>query len=150
MLYAHGSGTVTAEHVVEAVADASAQAADDAVDAAFLGDAGALDAALAKLHLGPVEAGLLVGAAFRHAVMLHRAKLGGPGGDGPFRFGMPPRRKAAAERQLAALGADALARAVVRLGETTGALRREPRLAVDHATRALWGISQSARPRGRR
>ena len=150
VLYAHGAGTVTADHVVEAVADASAQAADDAVDAAFLGDAPALDAALAKLHLGPMQAGLLVGTAFRHAVVLHRAKLAGAGGDAPFRYGMSPKRKAAAERQLAAIGAEALARALMRLGETVGLVRREPRLAVDHATRALWFVAQSARPRGRR
>ena len=149
VLYAHGAGTVTVDHVVEAVADASVQAADDAVDAAFLGDRGALDTALAKLHLGPAEAGLLVGAAFRHAVVLHRAKLAGSGGDAPFRFGMSQKRKTATERQLAASSADALARAVVRLGETVGLVRREPRLAVDHATRALWSV-MSTQGRGGR
>ncbi len=94
---------ITADHVVEAVADASVQANDDALDAAFGGDMAGLDAAMAKLHLGPVEAGLLLGAALRHAVALHRAKLSGPGEDSPFRFGLPPKRKAAIDRQLALL-----------------------------------------------
>lgn len=150
LLYAHGAGTITVEHVVAAVADASIQANDDALDAAFGGDMAGLDAAMRKLHLGPVEAGLLLGAALRHAVALHRAKLAGPGGDSPFRFGLPPRRKAAIDRQLAALGIDALARTVVRLGEGIALVRREPRLAVDHATRALWTVALSARPRAGR
>lgn len=150
LLYAHGGQAITADHVVEAVADASAQANDDALDAAFAGDMAGLDGAMGRLHLGPVEAGLLLGAALRHAVALHRAKLAGPGGDSPFRFAMPPKRKAAVDRQLAALGADTLARTIVRLGEAIALVRREPRLAVDHATRALWTIALSARPRAGR
>ncbi len=150
LLYAHGGERITAEHVVEAVADASVQANDDAVDAAFAGDMAALDAAMKKLHLGPVEAGLLLGAALRHAGALHKAKLAGPGGDSPFRFGLSPKRKAAVERQLAGLGPDALARNVVRIGEGIGLVRREPRLAVDHATRVLWAVALSARPRAGR
>ena len=101
---------------------------------------------MGKLHLGPVEAGLLLGAALRHASALHRAKLAGPGGDSPFRFGSP-RRKAAHERQLASLGGDLLARTIVRLGDGVGLVRREPRLAVDHATRVLWAVARSARSR---
>ncbi len=37
----------------------------------------ALDDAIKRLHLNPVDAGLLLGAALRHANMLHRAKLAG-------------------------------------------------------------------------
>ena len=150
LLYAHGGASITAEHVVEAVADASVQANDDAVDAAFAGDMPALDAAMNKLHLGAVEASLLLGAALRHASALHRAKLAGPGGDSPFRFGLSPKRKAAVDRQLAALGPDALARNIVRIGEGIGLVRREPRLAVDHATRVLWAVALSARSRAGR
>ncbi len=149
LLYAHGATVITADHVVEAVADASAQANDDAIDAAFAGDMAGLDGALAKLHLGPVEAGLLLGAALRHANALHRAMLAGPAAEAPFRFG-PPRRRAAIERQMAALGSDMLARTIVRLGESLGLVRREPRLAVDHAARALWTVAMSARPRAGR
>ena len=150
LLYAHGAPAVTSDHVLDSVADASVQANDAALDAAFGGDMAGLDAALNRLHLGPVEAGLLLGAALRHAVMLHRAKLAGPGGDQPFRFNLPPKRKIAIDRQLAALGPDALARTIVRLGEGIALVRREPRLAVDHATRALWTVSLAARPRGGR
>ncbi|HEX4765827.1 MAG TPA: DNA polymerase III subunit delta [Lichenihabitans sp.] len=147
ILYAHGGGTIRVADVEAAVADASAQGMDDAVDAAFGGDTAALDAAASRLHLGPVEAGLLLGAALRHAVMLHKAKLSGEGA--PFRGGLSPRRKAAVERQLADFGAEALARMVVRLGETIGQLRRDPRLAPDHAVRTLWAVAQASRPRRR-
>ena len=151
LLYAHGTAVITAEHVEQAVADASAQANDDAVDAAFAGDLAALDLAVGKLHLGPVEAGLLLGAALRHATALHRAKLvGSEGESSPFRFGLSPRRKSAVDRQLAAVDADALARTIVRLGDGIGQVRREPRLAVDHAVRALWTVALSARRRGGR
>ena len=151
LLYAHGTAVIAAEHVEQAVADASAQANDDAVDAAFSGDLAALDRAVGKLHLGPVEAGLLLGAALRHATALHRAKLGGSQGEAsPFRFGLSPRRKTTVDRQLATLDADALARTIVRLGDGIGQVRREPRLATDHAVRALWTIALSARRRGAR
>lgn len=150
ILYAHGAASITADHVVEAVADASVQANDDALDAAFGGDMAKLDAALNKLHLGPVEAGLLLAAALRHAVALHRAKVSGSGEDSPFRFALPPKRRSAIDRQLAALGPDTLARTIARLGEAVALVRREPRLAVDHATRALWGVALSSRPRSRR
>ena len=149
LLYAHGTAMITVEHVEQAVADASAQANDDAVDAAFSGDLAGLDRAVGKLHLGPVEAGLLLGAALRHATALHRSKLAGAQGEASaFRFGLSPRRKAAVERQLATLDTDALARTIVRLGDGIGQVRREPRLAIDHAVRALWTIALSARRRG--
>ncbi len=146
VLYAHGGGTVRVADVEAAVADASAQGMDDALDAAFGGDTAALDAAVGRLHLGPVEAGVLLGAALRHAVMLHKAKLSGSDGDPP-RGSLSPRRKSAVDRQLAELGAEALARMIVRLGETIGQLRRDPRLAPDHAVRALWAVAQASRRR---
>ena len=45
---------------------------------------------------------------------------------------------------------DALARNIVRIGEGIALVRREPRLAVDHATRVLWAVALSSRPRSGR
>ena len=152
MLYVHGRKVVGVEDVEAAVADASAQASDNAIDAAFSGDTEALDSAIQRLHLSPVDAGQILGSALRHATMLHRAKLSVPGETGsmPFRGGFSPRRKAAIDRQAAALGADALARTIIRLGEAVALVRREPRLAQNHAVRALWTVALAARPkRGR-
>ena len=152
ILYAHGGTTVGVEDVEAAVADASVQATDDAIDAAFSGDASALDPAVQRLHLGTVEAGLLLGAALRHAMMLHRAKLSGPGEGAsmPFRGGLSPRRKAGIDRQVASLSIDALSRTIVRLGEAAALVRRDPRLAENHAVRALWAVAQTARPKAGR
>ena len=152
LLYVQGAKRIEVEDVEAAVADASAQASDNAIDAAFSGDTAALDDAIKRLHLSPVDAGLLLGAALRHATMLHRAKLsGGPGGEGghgaPFRGGVSPRRKALIDRQVAALGADVLGRTIIRLGDAIGQVRRDPRLAEDHAARALWSVALAARPR---
>ncbi len=149
MLYAHGAARIEVADVESAVADASAQATDDALDAAFSGNLPGLDAALRRLKLGPVEAGLLLGAALRHATLLHRTKLaGGPAGDGaPYQGFLPARRKAALARQVAGLSSDAIARAIVRLGEAIGQARRDARLAESHAVRALWATALAARPR---
>ena len=145
-----GGWTPGVDDVEAAVADASAQALDGAIDAAFSGNTAGLDAAVRRLHLNAVDAGQLVGAALRHAVALQRAKLGGPPGAAPpFRGAMPPRRKSAMEQQVAALGIDMLGRTVVRLGDALGQIRREPRLAEQHAVRALWTVALAARPRQR-
>ena len=151
LLYAHGAKRIEVEDVEAAVADASAQASDTAIDAAFSGDTAALDEAIKRLHLNPVDAGLLLGAALRHATMLQRAKLSGPAGESghgaPFRGGVSPRRKTLIDRQIAALDADVLGRAIIRLGDAIGQVRRDPRLAEDHAARALWTVALAARPR---
>ena len=150
LLYAHGQASIGVDDVEAAVADASAQAQDNTIDAAFSGDTGGLDAAVRRLHLNAVDAGQLVSAALRHAVMLQRAKLGGAAGAAwPARAAVPPRRKAAMEQQIAALGVDMLGRTVVRLGDALGQIRREPRLAEQHAIRALWTVALAARPRQR-
>ncbi len=149
LLYAHGTGSIGVEDVEAAVADASVQAFDQAIDAAFSGETATLDEALRKLHLGPADAGQLLGSALRHAVMLQRAKLSGSGdgGGAGFRAGVSPRRKAAIDRQIETLGIDMLGRTIGRLGEAVQAVRSDPRLAQDHAVRALWSVAAAARPK---
>lgn len=151
LLYAHGTPSIAVEDVEAAVADASVQAFDTAIDAAFSGDTATLDDAIRKLHLGATDAGQLLGTALRHAVMLQRGKLSGPGdAGGGFRGGVSPRRKVLIERQTEALSHDILGRTIVRLGEAIQTVRTSPRLAQDHAARALWTIALAARPkRGR-
>lgn len=145
VLYARGKASIGVEDVEAAVADASALAWDDLIDAAFSGDRDALDATLRKLSLDAGDAGVVTAAALRHAVMLHRSKLGG--GDGPPQGrGLSPRRRMVVEQQGRTWSTDALGRTVVRLGETLGLVRRDPRLARDHAIRALWAIAAAARP----
>lgn len=145
LLFTHGRSEIGVEDVEAIVADASAEASDDVIDAAFGGDLAALDRALTRVAEGAVEAGQLLGAALRHATRLHRSALAGDAAS--FRYGLSPRRRAAMDRQLAALGPEALSRSIVRLGEAIGQARREPRLAESHAARALWALALGARPR---
>ncbi len=149
LLYAHGTQGIEVEDVEAAVANASVQAFDHAVDAAFSGDTAALDEAIRRLHLNAPDAGQMLGNALRHAVMLQRRKLSG-GAEGAgfgYRGGTSSRRKALIERQVETLGTDVLGRIVIRLGEAIALARLDSRLAQDHATRALWSVALAARPK---
>ncbi len=156
MLYAHGRGTVTLDDVEAVVSDASALATDALVDATFLGDLGALEQQARRVFGGGHDPGVVLGAVLRHAATLHRAKLdlaAGAGSDQALGFAMRmgPRRKALVERQLRGASAEALGRAVIRLGEAVGRVRREPDLGRAHALRTLWVVARTvAAPPGSR
>ncbi len=149
MLYAHGRSTVTLDDVEAVVSDAAALAADALVDAAFTGDLAQVETLARRvLGAGGMHPDVLLGAALRHAVFLHRAKLDMAGGAsldqvmGMGRGGIHFKRKPAVERQLKTGDAEALGRAVARLGEAMGQVRREPALAQEIAVRALWSLAR--------
>ena len=145
-LYAHGESRVTSAHVEAIVADASALVLDHAIDGAFRGDVKAVETTTGKVFAENSDVNQLLGAALRHATLLHRAKLAMEGGGSePQGFYGP--RKAAAESQLRLWDASRLAKAVTMLGEATGRARREPRLAQPIAVRALWTVAFAARGR---
>lgn len=153
-LYAHGRPTITAADVEAVVADAAAQATDALVDATFAGDMRAMELTGRRVLTGPVEAGLLLGAALRHALWLHRASLDLASGGSldaivgqAGRAGISPLRRPLVERQLKGGGHEALALAVIRLGEAIGRARREPLLAQSLALRTLWTIARSVQKR---
>lgn len=156
VLYARDAGTVTIDHVEEAVADASVVAVDALIDAAFTGNLPALDSALRRTVTTSAEAGTILSAAARHATWLHRTRTDLQNGGSIetvlgqlSRWGISFKRKAAIERQLK-IGADALFRAATRLGESVGQARRNPDLACSLAARVLWTVSLAARePTGR-
>ncbi len=147
LLHAHGATAVTLDHVEAVVADASALAGDALIDAAFAGDLAAVER-LGRRVLGPggTDPGVLLGAALRHAVWLHRARLDVEAGTAVeaavARGGIHFKRKPAVERQLKGSRAEALGRVVVRLGEAVGQVRREPALALPIAMRALWVVAR--------
>lgn len=137
-LYAHGQGRVDHDAVEAVVADASASAADKAIDAAFSGDAARLDAALAAALAAGVSPQSLLSTALRQALQLARMKITG---DERGMFSMPPQRKAATEEALRRWSAPALETAVQRLAEATLAARRQSDLAGAIASRALLGVA---------
>ncbi len=155
-LYAHGRRTITLDDVEAVVADAAALANDAVIDATFSGNLGAVEETARRvMGAGGTEAGVLLGAAMRHATWLHRAKLDLQGGTSldqimlaSARAGINFKRKPAVEHQLKQASPEALGRAVMRLGEAIGKVRREPALARSLALRTLWTIARSVQARG--
>ncbi len=149
-LYAHGAAEIDVDHIEAIVSDASSLMLDHAVDGAFDGDFGALEAGARRALTQGGDAGLLLGAALRHALGLRRARLDLDAG-APARapFGVGPRRAQIFDAHLRAWTASRLARAVEILAEAINKARREPKLADAIALRALWRIASAAKPQRR-
>ena len=75
MLFAHGGGEIRLDHVEAIVSNASSLMASKAVNAAFDGDLAALDAGLRDMA-GAGDHHMVLAAALRHALDLHRARPG--------------------------------------------------------------------------
>src|SRR5580704_7667302 len=73
VLYAHGAGEITLDHLAAIVCDASNLIAGEAVNAAFDGGFAALDARLRHIFAGASDYHALLVAALRYALDLHRA-----------------------------------------------------------------------------
>ncbi len=150
-LYAHGAAEIEVEHIEAIVSDASSLVLDHAVDAAFDGDFAALEAGARRALRQAADAGLLLGAALRHALALRRARIDVDAGMAPRApFGGGPRRAQIFEAHLRAWTLARLTRAVEILAEAIDNLRREPKLAEAIALRALWRIGSSARAKSGR
>ena len=136
VLYAHGTGEIRIGDVEAIVSDATSLLVDEAVNDAFRGNFTALDASLRRIFTGAGDHYLLLGAALRHAVRLHRSSLGGEARSGaPDAFDQPPGAWTQAR----------LAKAIESLAEAIGRIRREPKLGPVLTVRALWTIAFSAR-----
>jgi len=151
LLYTHGAGKVTVDHIAAIVADASSLAIDAAVNGAFEGDLGAIEKTAERVFSEGSDCNMLLGAALRHATSLHRARLdaeqGQPGGgSGSFGSGGGGyRRGASFDRHVRAWTSERLARAIAGLGQAIGNARRDPRLSDLIAVRALWAVALAAR-----
>jgi DNA polymerase-3 subunit delta len=154
-LFALHDGRITEDHVAQIVADASAPASDDAVDGAFLGKIAMIEEPARRAFADGVDPGVLIGAALRHAALLHRARLELEAGRSRMEienshgravhFKRAPRFKT----QLSNWSAEAAQRALEILAEAMPRIRREPRLAQMTAVRALWSVAKLAEGRGR-
>ncbi|MGH6856165.1 MAG: DNA polymerase III subunit delta, partial [Methylocella sp.] len=147
MLYAHGAGEITLDHVAAIVCDASNLIAGEAVNAAFDGGFAALDARLRHIFAGASDYHALLAAALHHALDLHRARRDAEEapreGSGFASAGF--RQKEAFERHLRAWTRERLGRAIDTLAEAVARARREPKLGPSLAARALWTIAHTAR-----
>jgi DNA polymerase III subunit delta len=148
VLFAHGGGEITLDHVGAIVCDASNLIVGEAVDAAFDGDFAALDARLRHIFAGASDYPALLAAALRHALDLHRTRRDAEEAPGPresFGFaGAGFKQKDAFERHLHAWTRPSLGRAIDALAEAVASARREPKLGPSLAARALWRIAHTA------
>jgi DNA polymerase-3 subunit delta len=146
-LYAQGAGTVEMTHVEAVMADASALALDQVVDAVFSGDAAGLDRGLERLFAEGEDPGMVVGAALRQAIGLHKARIAGGSPEELMRglriFG--PRRQDAFRRHMRIWTPSGLESALATLRDAQLAIRRQARLGPSLASRALLTIALAAR-----
>jgi DNA polymerase III subunit delta len=152
-LYAQGEGRIGLDDVRAIIADASALVLDDAVDAAAAGEREAALAALRKARAAGVSATVVLGAAIRHVMNLHRLRLALDRGGRPAEIidnARPKiffRRKPAFERALARFDTATLEGTIVSLSLANLEARRNFALADAIAERALLNLARGARSR---
>jgi len=150
-LYAQGQTVVTAEDVRAIVTNASALAIDDAVEAAFVGRSrDALDAA-ARLFATGTPADVVLSAAVRHAMLLHRIVSESESGKqveaaaaGALPRGAPPFRVKALTDQARLWSSASLLRFLPLLRDVSFRTRVDARLSETHALRAITAIATTA------
>jgi DNA polymerase-3 subunit delta len=154
VLFAHGEGEVTLEHVMAVVADASELKLDPIVDGAFAGRPELVETEFAKAMVAGTYPGVIMSAAQRQAAWLHKSALAVADGtqlsallDGGF-----PRlhfsRKPAVETALRQFSTERLVAIIDQLGSAALEMRKQPALAAAIAQRALLSIAVNARRRG--
>ncbi len=147
VLYAHGAGKITLDHVGAIVCDASNIIVGEAANAAFDGELAALDARLRHIFAGASDHHALVAVALRYALDLHRARRDAEEAPGPRESsgfaGAGFKQKDAFERHLRAWTRPSLGRVIDALAEAAARARREPKLGPSLAARALWMIAHT-------
>jgi DNA polymerase-3 subunit delta len=139
--------------VLAAIADSSALALDDVVDAAAAGDADEAMVSFAKTRAAGIPASVVIGAAIRHIATLHRMSLRVERGERPARIVAEPqqriffRRQPFFERALNRFGAPEFERTLTALGTALLASRRSAQLADPIAEREILAIAKGARRR---
>jgi DNA polymerase-3 subunit delta len=150
-LYVHGRDRVTLDDVMAVVADASAVALDNVIDAAFAGKPADVEAHFARARGEGTAPGAIISAALRHLSSLHRMRIvveEGQSITGAIEGARPPihfRRKPAIDAALRAWTAPKLADAMNTLAEALLQTRVQANLADAIAHRALMSLAASAR-----
>jgi DNA polymerase-3 subunit delta len=152
VLAAHGRGRITLDDVETLVCDASTTAHDDAVLRAFSGEIDALPGAFERLMATGGEPSVMLAAALRYAVALHRARLAIGSGQSidqavglVFRSGIGFGRRGLIEKHLRSWSHEKLFRAIRALADLIGRTRREQRIGAALAERALLSIAEAAK-----
>jgi DNA polymerase-3 subunit delta len=151
VLYCAGQQEVALDDVEAAMADTAVVSTDPVVDAAFLGDAEGADRGVARLLAEGEDPGVVVGAALRHAMLLHRSRVALDSGAGIDEVERAARlffkRKPAFQRQVNRWSATALEPVIGLLREAQASCRRNATLGPAILARALMTVA--VRVRGR-
>lgn len=151
-LYMNGQKTVSADDIRAVVTNSSALAIDDAVEAAFDGRSReALDSA-SRLFATGTPADVVLNAAVRHAMLLHRIIIETEGGKpldtavaGALPRGAPVFRMRTMTAQAKLWNSNLLLRFLSLLRDVSFRTRIDARLSETHALRALAAISTAAK-----
>ncbi|GLK68855.1 DNA polymerase III subunit delta [Hansschlegelia plantiphila] len=154
-LYAMGAGRIEPDDIVAVIADAGEVGMDEAVDAAFSGRAADTAAALRSLRTGGTPTSVVLMAALRHALALHKMRGDFDGGrsarsvvesaGGAIHF----RRKESFERALSRWTSQRLIEAVTRLADAVTLSRKSAAIGEAASERALLAIASEAARAGR-
>ena len=153
ILHAGDKKRIDYDDVRAVIADSSALALDDVVDAAAAGDADAALVAFAKARAAGIPPGTVIGAAIRHVATLHRLSLRVERGEQPSRIVDDPSlrihfsRKARFERALGRFGPAALERSLTALGAAALSARRSAEIAEPVAEREILALAKGAKRR---
>jgi DNA polymerase-3 subunit delta len=153
-LYVHGRDRITPDDIAAVVADASAVALDNVVDAAFGGKPAEVETHFNKARGEGMHPGVIVSAALRHVASLHRMRIAVEEGQSPtgvVEGARPPihfRRKPEIDKALRAWTTQRLLDAMSSLSEALLETRRQPHLAEAVAQRAMMSLATAARKRG--
>lgn len=149
VLYSRGRGQVGIDDVIAVVADASALALDDIVDAAFAGRPAELETQLGKARTAGTAPGSILFAAQRQVAQLHKWRTAIEQGPSFSLNGVQPpvnfRRIEVIEAALKAWSAARLAAVMADLADAALEARRKAALAETIAERALLSIAANAR-----
>ncbi|WP_406855582.1 DNA polymerase III subunit delta [Alsobacter sp. KACC 23698] len=146
--YSHGSKIVTAADVEAVLADIGGSVLDSVVDAVFSGEPDTMDRALTRLFQEGDDASVVIGAALRHAMTLHKTRVAIDLGASPDRAADAARiffkRKDAFNRQLAKWRAGTLESVIATLRDAQAQARRNGGLGEVLASRAFLTIATRA------
>ena len=151
ILYAHGQDRIGIEDVMAIVADASAVALDNVIDAAFAGKVADVEMHFGKARAEGTAPGAIVGAALRQISSLHRLRIAVEDGQsigGVVEGARPPihfRRKPMIDAALRTWTAAKLLEAMSSLADALLETRRQSNLADAIAQRAMMSIATVAR-----
>lgn len=152
-LYAHGKSRIELDDIGAVVTDASDQALDGVLDAAFAGKTADVEIEFKKALASVSKPDAVVSAALRHVASLHRMRLAvddGSSSEEAMMRGAPPvhfKRKPPVEIALRNWSAQRLARTMQQLFDALLETRRHAALAETIAQRILLSIAVAARRR---